>query len=161
MKLQFTSVLDISHKAELEELLFVHPQQERYAAGIVNRVEKHGAPKIMVRQDRLRVEFPGAADIQTLYAVMGNLFLQELVGIVNYTRTPEGALVIIHIAVKEAYTQQGAKSGQQVTLLLIQALCRIAQQIQGVQSVQLGYKHSHNFLKTDLFRSAADESGRT
>ena len=160
MKLQFTSVLDCSHKAELEELLFFHPHQGRYTASIVNRVEEYGSPKIVERPAGLRVEFTETDNIQTLFAVIETLFLRELVGVVNYTRTPDGMLVIVHIAVKEGYTQQGAKSGQQVTLLLIQALCRIARQIQGVHTVQLGYKRSHNFLKTDLFRIVPDEPDR-
>ena len=152
MKLHFTSGLTVAHKKELEELLFFHPQQERFASSIVSTVEKHGSPRIVERDSHLRIELSGVEDAQTLYAVMESLLLLELVGVVIFARTSAEALVILHIAVKQEYTQEETKSGQQVTLHLIQELCRIARQIQGVKSVQLGYKRSHNFLKTDLFR---------
>ena len=152
MSLQFTSVLDKFHKSELEELLFFHPHQGRFASSIVGAVEKHGVPTVVEQDNHLRVKLVGSDDAQTLYVVMESLLLQELVGAVIYTRTSEGTLVILHIAVKKEYTQEGEKSGQQVTLQLIQEICRIARQVQGIKSVQLGYKRSHNFLKTDLFR---------
>jgi predicted GNAT family acetyltransferase len=153
MTLVFTSALDKTHRDELEELMFFHPEQGRFASNILRAVEQHGSPRVTECEGKLRIELPSITGVQTLFAVMQDIAQLELVGVVVYTRTSAGVIEILHIAVKDEYTGHGPRSDQQVAFSLIQELCRIARQIRGVHSVQLAYKRNRVLLKTELMRT--------
>lgn len=153
MHLTFSSILAKDHRGELEELMFFHPQQERFASSIVNTIETYGSPRVVEKEGQLRIALQGVTEVQTVYAVMEGLLQRELVGVVVFTRTNNNNLEVLFIVVKDEYTQTGSKSGRQVTLLLIQELCRIARQIRGIHSVQIGYRRVKTYLKVDLLRS--------
>lgn len=148
MALQFTSVLDQSLRGELEELMFQHPQQGRFRDTILDCIERFGVPRVVEQNGRLRVELAGQTEVQTLYAVMARPLHSELVGALVFTRNQTGELVVLHIAVKDDYTAQGPRADQMVTFALVEELCRVARQIQGVHGVRLAYARGQSILKT-------------
>lgn len=152
MSLTFTSALDKIHREELEELMFFHPQQERFTSNILRAVEQYGSPRVTECEGKLRIELPSITGVQTLFAVVQDVTHWELVGVVVYTRTPDGVILILHVVVKDEYTKQSVHSDQLVAVSLIQELCRIARQIRGIHSVQLGYSRNKILLKTELLR---------
>src|ERR1039458_4970067 len=129
MALQFTSVLDLPHREELEELMFQHPQQGRFRDTILDCIERFGVPRVVEQNGRLRIELVGQTEVQTLYAVVAGGFPSELVGVLVYTRNAAHELAILHIAVKNEYTLHGSKADHQVAFALVEELCRIAARI--------------------------------
>ena len=148
MVLHFTSVLDRSHRVELEELMFQHPQQRRFRDTILDCIERFGVPRVVEQNGRLRIELAGPTEVQTLYAVMEQLLHSELVGALVFTRNEVGELLVLHIAVKDDYTAQGPRAAQMVTFALFEELCRVARCIQGVHGVRLVYTRGQTVLKT-------------
>ena len=148
MGLQFTSVLDQTHRSELEELIFFHPQQGRFASSLVSTIAEQGAPRIIEQAGKLRIEIPRIPDVQTLYAIVTGAVEWELVGMVAYTRRIPAELTILHIAVKDEYTLHGAKGDQLVACHLLEELQRIGHRIQGIHGVQLAYRRDKTLLTT-------------
>ena len=148
MGLHFTSALDKTHRAELEELIFFHPQQGRFASSLISTIAEQGAPRIIEQAGKLRIEIPRIQDVQTLYAIIGDALQWELVGMVAYTRIHHDELTILHIAVKDEYTAQGPKGDQLVAHHLIEEICRIGHRIQGIKGVRLAYRRGKTLLTT-------------
>ena len=147
MPLQFTSLLPGSHRTELEELLFQHPQQGRFLDTILDSIEKYGVPHVVERNGGLRVELAEQTEVQTLYAVVTGALESELVGALVYTLNAAHELAILHIAVKDGYTVRGSRAGHQVTFALVEELCRIAARIRGVIGVRLAYARGKSMLQ--------------
>lgn len=148
MALKFTSVLGKSHREQLEELMFFHPQQGRFRDTILECIESFGLPRIVVENGRLRIALAERIDVQTLYAVLEDSSQSELVGTVVYTRHPSDELLILHIAIKEAYTGHGPHADRMITFAVLDAVCNVARQIKGVNRVRLAYARGQAVVKT-------------
>ena len=146
MALQFTSVLHPSHREELEELLFQHPQQGRFRETILDCIAQFGVPRVVEQNGGLRITLAGHTEVQSLYAMLETL--PELIGAVVYTRNAGDELAVLHIAVKNVYTAKGPRADQMVTFALIDELFRVAHHIKGVHGVRLAYARGQSFLKT-------------
>jgi hypothetical protein len=148
MALRFTSVLDKSHRKELETLFFFHPQQKRFHDSIMDTVKRNGMPGIVSKNGGLRIELAGQGDIQTLYAMLEKALTRELVGAIVYARNADNELAIRHIVVKDDYTTGGTKAEFEVAFQLITELRRAAQRIGGVRGVRLPYNQRRTLLTT-------------
>ena len=148
MALRFTSILDKSHRKELENLFFFHPQQARFHGSILDTLERDGMPRIVSNNGGLRIELAGQGEVQTVYAIMENALTRELVGAIVYTRNADNELAVRHIVVKDAYTSGGTKADLDVAYQLITELRRAAQRIGGVRGVRLAYNHRKTLLGT-------------
>ena len=128
--------------------MFFHPQQGRFRDTLLDSVETHGAPRIVERDGKLRIQVASLEDSQTLYAVIEQVLTWELVGVVVFARTVVSELGVLHIAVKDDYTAQGAKADQLIAFHLIEELRRVGNRISGIQGVRLAYKRGKVFLST-------------
>jgi hypothetical protein len=149
-RIHLTSVLEQQYACELEDLLFFHPHQGRFRRDIRASVEKYGSPKIVVKNNRLRVQLSLLEDVQTLYAIKVVGEELGLIGTVIYGRTEPKVIEILHIVVKEEYTYQGQHGSEGLTFFLIDELCRIASRIKGVSSVRLAYDKGRIIVKQFL-----------
>ena len=147
MRIYITSLLDKRNLDDLEQLLYFHPQQERFRQNIIACVEKYGSPQIIERDGGLRIQLELLKDVQTLYAIAQNGKTKNLAGAVVYTRLPDGDLEIVHIVVKDEYTMKGKNAKNEVTSMLIEEVCRIARRIHGVHSVRLAYNRGRIIVK--------------
>ena len=148
MGLRFTSVLDYTHREALEELMFFHPQQGRFASSLISTIEQQGSPRIIEQDGKLRIEIPRIQSVQTLFAIIDGVLQWELVGMVTYARITLDELTALHIAVKDEYTACGSKGDLLVAYQLIEELRRIGHRIQGIQGVRFTYRHSKILLTT-------------
>ena len=148
MGLRFTSVLDKTHREDLEGLIFFHPQQGRFASRLINTIAQQGSPRIIEQDGKLLIEVPLIQSIQTLYATIDDVLQWELVGVAAYARIIPEELTILHISVKDEFTAHGPKGDQLVAFHLIKELQRVGHHIQGVQGVRLAYRHSKILLTT-------------
>jgi len=87
-------------------------------------------------------------EVQTLFAVAQDGKTKRLAGVVVYTRTKDGILEVVHIVVKEEYTVRGRNAKDEVASMLIDEVCRIAHQIQGIHSVRLAYGRGRIIVKS-------------
>ena len=140
-RIQYTSVYGAEHRRELENLLFLNPRQHVVRAAIVEGIEKYGVPKIVVKQDRLRVELEGGTEVQTVFAVASSLFQSRLVGVMIYTRLESETILLLHLAVAEDFSSHGRHRQQMLALRLVEQLRGIAAQIKGIRSVRVMLGH--------------------
>ncbi len=144
--MRITSLLDAGYAAALEDLLFSHPHQGRFRSNIIDSVERYGSPSVALRNGGLRIELPRLTDVQALYALVD----KELIGIIVYTRTPNAALEVLHIVVREDYTFNGVNANVGIAVELVDAICSVGHQIQGIQSVRLAYNRGTVILKPTI-----------
>lgn len=147
MKICITSLLGKRHADALEQLLYFHPQQSRFREDIIASVERYGSPRIVESNGGLRIQLELLGDVQSLYAMAERGKTRRLVGAVVYTRASGGVLEVLHIVVKDEFTIQGRNAKNEVTAILIEEVCRIARQIQGVHSVRLAYDRGSIVVK--------------
>jgi len=139
MSLKFTSFLAPSRRRELEELMFMHPQQRRFRETIVNCIDEFGIPKVVEQDGGLRVSLTSQTEVQSLYALLQDTDTEILAGAVIYTRKPADEITVLHIAVKNEFTVNGERTDLMVTFRLLETVAAIARRIQGVRGVRLAY----------------------
>lgn len=147
MKICITSLLGTRHADDLEQLLYYHPQQSRFRQNIIASLEQYGSPRIVEINGGLRIQLELLKEVQTLYAIAQDGKGKDLAGVVVYTRAQDGNLEVVHIVVKDEFTLQGKYAKVEVASMLIEAVCRIAHQIQGVHSVRLAYDRGRIVVK--------------
>ncbi len=133
-ELVVTSTLGAEHRDELERLLFFNENQERASEGVTHVVNRYGAPKIQVHQERLRVGLDSEAQPQTLYAIAQSEGGVRPVGVVVYIRE-EDQLVVLFVAVDGQYASRGAKGNRQVFSRMIGAVKSNALRVRGINAV--------------------------
>lgn len=135
----FSSVLKTEYRDELEALMFFNSQQGIVRADIVESIEKHGIPKIVVDGEFLRINVGEFSDVQTLFAFEDIGRDVHLIAIVIYVRINTENVIVLHIAVKEEYAIRGGRAEEMLLMRLIIKLKEIASRIRGVKSITLMY----------------------
>lgn len=138
LPLTFSSALSVNRRDELEELMFFHPEQGEHTASINASIEAYGFPKIMQEDDSLRIGIAGL-DVQTLYAFVPRGSIQQLAGVVVYTRTSDDTLVLLHMAVKPEFSFSSGYRNELVLPRMLAQLRVIARRIKGIKRLSIVY----------------------
>ncbi len=133
-QLVVTSILDAKYKDDLEHLLFFNENQARASEGVSHVVERYGAPRIVIENDRLRVALSSSLEPQTLFAITPSEGGIRPVGVVVYTRE-EDQLVVLFVAVDGQYTSRGNKGHRMVFVRMINELKALALRVRGIASL--------------------------
>lgn len=134
---EFSSVLPVEYRVQLEELLYFNRLQSRAAPAIAGLIEKYGQPWIQQIDGRIRVRIGEVPGVQALFALSTD-HRRRLAGVVIYTREGED-LVIIHIAVSRTFSYCGAHRHAFVVMRLVEAIRDVARRLNGVHGVVLYY----------------------
>lgn len=134
----FTSRLTRDHREELERLLFFNPQQNRYAAEIMQVIEDNGVPKIVMDHDVVRIRIGEKGDTHSIFALTGPP-QEKLVGVILFYHTANEQITILHIAVDHEYSFGGVHADALLTFKLIEAVEHLAAKVKGVTRVGIVY----------------------
>lgn len=129
----FTSSLALEHRDEVERLMFFNDNQAKVIGGVEVVTEKYGMPRLRVIADRLRVVLEPHAP-QTLFAVVHDGEVIHPVGAAVYVREA-GALVVLFLAVHEAYTSRGEHGQLGLLRRLIGELEGIGRRVRGIDTL--------------------------
>ena len=135
-QIQFTSVLRGVFRHALEQLLFFNGRQRRLHGAILSAIERYGAPRIVLRDDRLRLTLDSGVPAQTLFAVEYTDASQSLVGVVVYTREGE-SFVVLFVAVREDFTSRGPRAEEALYFRIIDQVKGVARRVRGIRSIQV------------------------
>ena len=136
----YSSSLQLSFRKNIEDLLYFNPQQDKIKPKIIRSIEHFGIPTLYEENKLLRIRVGDYQDVQSLFAFCGKA--QEntsLIGAAFYFRIDYENIVLLHIAVDEAYSSTGEKNNDMVTMHLITKLRKIASQIKGVRYLNITY----------------------
>ena len=118
--------------------MFFHPEQGEHTASINAAIEAYGFPKILQEEDFLRIGIAGL-DVQTLYAFVARGSIQELAGVVVYTRSSDDTLVLLHMAVKPEFSFSSGYRNELVLPRMLVQLRAIAKRIKGIKRLSIVY----------------------
>jgi hypothetical protein len=138
----FLSSLPPECHQQLESLLFFNRQQERVRPGIVDAIDRYGAPEIVPGPNGLKVRVASPVEVQCLFAVERRGGKDRPVGLILYTRDSFERITVMHLVVAEEYGAGGAQAGQHLLLRLVQAVRRVARRTSGIRHVELLYSQS-------------------
>lgn len=144
----FTSSLPQEHHRQLEALLFFNGRQDKVRRGIVDAIDRYGAPEIVSDARGLRVRVAGPAEAQCVFAIEHLDRLSRPVGVILYTRDSFERITIMHLVVAEPYAAGGPHAREQLLLKLVQAVRRVARRTSGIRHVQLLYSQSRERAAT-------------
>ena len=130
----FSSMLSRSFYQDLQNLLFFNMNQGKVAADLVRIVERYGAPRIKVVDDRLRVVTDSLTPVQTLFVLDGEGSAARLIGIIVYTREGD-TLTVLYCAVLQDYCASRSEAEQPLFLRIVSELCKVGRRIKGVGSI--------------------------
>ncbi|MCA9705053.1 MAG: hypothetical protein KDK70_04280 [Myxococcales bacterium] len=133
-ELVFTSFLGASHREDLERLLFFNENQSRASEGVAVVVQRYGTPRIVVEDDRLRIELSSSFSPQALYVVTRVRGTYRPVGVVVYTREDD-ALVVLFVAVDGELSGRGIKGHGMLLVRMIREVEAIARRVRGIGRV--------------------------
>lgn len=146
--IEFTSSLPAECHRQLELLLFFNGRQDKVRGGIVDAIERYGAPEIVSDARGLRVRVAGPAEAQCLFAVEAHGSQCRPVGVVLYTRDSFERITVVHLVIAEPYAAGGAYASEHLLLRLVQAVRRVARRTSGIRHVQLLYSQSRERAAT-------------
>ncbi|MBV9488321.1 MAG: hypothetical protein JO069_01180 [Verrucomicrobia bacterium] len=138
LPLTFSSALSASRRDELEELMFFHPEQGEYTASINSSIQAYGFPKVLQEGDSLRIGIAGL-ELQTLYAFIPRGSIQELAGVVVYTRVSDDTLALLHMAVKPEFSFSSGYRNELILPRMLAQLRAIARRIKGIKRLSIVY----------------------
>jgi hypothetical protein len=138
LPLKFSSTLPADRLEELETLMFFHPQQEEHESSINASILSYGFPKIIQESNQLRVGIEGK-EVQTLYAFVHRENLEDLAGVIVYTRTSPDTLALLHMAVKPEYSYADGYKNELVLVRMLAQVRSIAKRIKGVKKLSIAY----------------------
>lgn len=139
VSITYTSVLSPERQPELEELLFFNPNQHRVRETIVSAIESYGIPRIAVESDRLRVQLDGGTEVQTLFAIANEARGERLAGVAVYTRADARTFLLLHLAIREEYSNHGSQAGQMLALRFLAELRKLTARVKGVEVLRVFY----------------------
>ena len=139
MNLAFSSHAPKCCRSELEELLFLNPDQHRVREGIVHSLERFGHPQVVETPAGLGIRI-GDQEAQTLFAFDRDHLGDEPVGIVLFLRTSREEITVLHVAVHPDYALQGTHGGAGLGVVLVDKVKEIAAKIVGVRRVAFFYR---------------------
>jgi hypothetical protein len=132
----FTSVLARAHRDALERLLFFNPNQTKVVDGVAFVVRRYGIPRIDDEGERLRIRLDEPVEPQTLFVTAAPSGDDELAAVAVYTREDD-ALVVLFVALHEAYTSGGAHEHTGALNRIVDELKRIGGHVRGVKWLAL------------------------
>ena len=138
LPLKFSSTLPVDRRDELEALMFFHPQQGEHESSINASILSYGFPKIIQEGDYLRIGIEGK-EVQTLYAFVHRGKLEDLAGVIVYTRTSPDTLALLHMAVKPEYSYADGYKNELVLVRMLAQIRSIAKRIKGVKKLSIAY----------------------
>lgn len=138
----FVSSLPQEHHLQLESLLFFNRRQERVRPGILDAINRYGAPEIYATGSGLKVRVAGPVEVQCLFAVERRGASSRPVGVILYTRDSFERITVMHLVVAEEYAAGGPFAEQHLLLRLVQAVRRVARRTSGIRHVELLYAQS-------------------
>lgn len=144
----FTSTLPDENHRQLEALLFFNGRQDKVRGGIVDAIDRYGAPEIVSDARGLRVRVNGPTEAQCLFAVETSGDMCRPVGLVLYTRDSFERITIMHLVIAEPYAAGGVFAREHLLLRLVQAVRRVAKRTSGIWHVQLLYSQSRERAAT-------------
>lgn len=138
----FVSSLPREHHQQLESLLFFNRRQDQVRPGILDAINRYGAPEIVVGTTALKVRVAGPVESQCLFAVDRQGTASRPVGLILYTRDSFERITVMHLVVAEEFAAGGPLADQQLLLRLVRAVRRIARSTSGIRHVDLLYAQS-------------------
>jgi hypothetical protein len=135
----FTSVLKKEYRNDIEQLLFLNPNQEKALPSILRSIKRYGQPKIVEKDSLLRIAIGNCIDAQDLYAFEQHLMFPRLVGCVIYLRDRPDNLSIVHLAVAPDYLMSGSSNEIPLVAQLVQKVTAVAMQIKGISTITFVY----------------------
>jgi hypothetical protein len=139
--IRFTSVLPVSYRDELERIVFFNPEQDRVTAPLLNAVRRYGVPSIVEDGGTLRFRVPAFGLIQSLYALDESEPPSRLAGVVMFVRESADTMLLLHLAIHEAYAIGGPFVQAWVTPRLLAAVRRTCLQTRGIRTMRMLYPH--------------------
>ncbi len=134
--LTFTSVLDTSHKQELERLLFFNQNQEKVLDDLPLLIQRYGMAHVAIHDDRLRITLEASPPPQALYVIEQSDAPDRLAGVTVYLREGD-TLSLVIVAVCEDHAGPPAHGQQPLVRKMVDAMRNVARRIDGVTSVTL------------------------
>ena len=144
MDLMLCSTVGEVHFDELERLMFFNARQEGVRTGLIEALNRFGAPKIEHRDNLLRVTLDACPDAQCLFAVSGTGELSQLLGVIVYVRSSIDTLTILHVAVADDLVTEEDEDPL-IVVRLVHELRHLAKSIRGVRWVHFLYPQGGQF----------------
>jgi hypothetical protein len=135
-RIEVTSTLDASYRADLEKLLFFNSNQQKVRSDVLSVIERYGVPRIKEADGRLRVTLGPSTEPQTLYVLDPSAAPRALIGVLVYTREGD-TLSLLHTAVREDHTYRAAQGAEPLLVRMVAQLREVARRVKGVSSVTL------------------------
>lgn len=133
--------LSADWKTEVEELLFFNPQQAALESEILATIHAFGAPRVVVKNERLSIEVDNGLALGTLFALVPSEDGTELAGALLFLRKGAGMLCL-HLSVGESYSFRGSHSALCVAAHLLDGVRKIGARISGVDHIEVYYKRT-------------------
>jgi hypothetical protein len=139
--LRFTSLLSASYRDELERIVFFNPEQDRVTEALVDSVRRYGVPSIVDEGGILRFRVSAFGPIQSLFAIDEAEQPLRLAGVVMFVRECADTMLLLHLAVHEAYSAAGALAHVWVTTRLLAAVRNACLRTRGIKTMRMLYPH--------------------
>jgi hypothetical protein len=133
------SKLPLEQRAALEQLLFFNVNQHRVRVGIQQSIETYGVPEIYEQDGGLSVRVGDIGGVQTVFAVTDS---GRPIGVAVFVRLASDRFVVLHLGVQPR-TAATAEMNTRVLLKLMHEIRSAARRTQGVDRIELVYKHRH------------------
>jgi hypothetical protein len=133
------SKLPLEQRAALEQLLFFNVNQHRVRVGIQQSIETYGVPEIYELDGGLSVRVGDIGGVQTVFAVTDS---GRPIGVAVFVRLASDRFVVLHLGVQPR-TAATAEMNTRVLLKLMHEIRSAARRAQGVDRIELVYKHRH------------------
>jgi hypothetical protein len=140
--IRFASFVAAVERRHLEALVFFNATQQRVLNGIVDAIEKFGAPEIVEEGGKLRVRVAGNTEAQSLFAV--DAASGRPLGMAVYLRSDLESMAVLHLGIAEEFTTDGPRSGEHLLLRLVRELHRSSRRLKGVRRMEVVYLSGRN-----------------
>ncbi len=132
-EVRFTSSLPAEHRDDIERLLFFNGNQAKVVGSVGFVTQRYGVPRIRVVDERVRIGLD-PHEPQTLFAVELEDDEPHPIGVIIYVREDD-ALVVLFVAVDEAFSSQGEHAGVGLLRLIMAELQGVARRVRGIGTV--------------------------
>jgi len=129
--------LGLEQRTALEQLLFFNTNQHRVRTGILESIDTYGVPEIHEEGASLRVRVGDIVGVQSLFAVST---CGHLLGVAVFVRSTHERFAVLHLGV-ETHRFAVPQLSTRVLLKLMHEIRGAARRTQGVERIDLVYKH--------------------
>jgi hypothetical protein len=131
--------LAVEQRAALEQLLFFNINQHRVRMGIQQSIDTYGVPEIHEHDGSLRVRVGEIVGVQTLFALST---AGRLLGVAVFVRSAHERFAVLHLGV-DTPRYATPDLSLRILLKLMHEIRSAARRTQGVERIDLVYKHHH------------------